>query len=90
MKFPLAFIIVFVLSFCIIESSGSRILVCAPFGTKSHQNMFVPLIKELVNRGHHLTVISNYEIIELSKISSSRVRTIIVKETAFDPDKYPN
>jgi len=52
--------------------------------------MFVPLIKELVNRGHHLTVISNYEIIELSQISSSRVRTIIVKETAFDPDKYPN
>ncbi len=50
--------------------------------------MFVPLIKELVNRGHDLTVISNYEISELSK--SNSVRTIIVKEAALDTEKYPN
>lgn len=89
MKSPLA-LIVFALSFCIAESSGSRILVSAPFGTKSHQNMFVPIIKELVNRGHNLTVISNYEISELSKISSNRVHIIIVKEAALDTDKLPN
>ena len=67
---------------------GSRILVSAPFGPKSHQNMFVPLIKELSNKGHNITVLSNYESSELLNISN--IRFITVHELAIDLKRLPN
>ena len=49
------------LHFILLASAESaRILVSQPFGTKSHQNVFVPLITALSDRGHHVTYITNY------------------------------
>ena len=47
-----------------------RVLVAAPLGTKSHQNTFVPMMKELAGRGHHLTLITNYRVKDLEQISN--------------------
>ena len=44
-----------------------RVLVAAPLGTKSHQNTYVPLIKELAVRDHHLTLITNYRALSYSR-----------------------
>ncbi|XP_065563759.1 UDP-glucosyltransferase 2-like isoform X2 [Artemia franciscana] len=50
------------LIFCVYFSLAhtSKILVVQPLGTKSHLNSIVPLINELVNRGHHITYL-NFE-----------------------------
>ena len=47
-----------------------RVLVAAPLGTKSHQNTYVPLIKELAVRGHHLTLITNYRSKDLEHVTN--------------------
>ena len=45
-----------------------RILVAAPFGSKSHQNSYIPLIKKLAQRGHYITLITNYEVKDLNPL----------------------
>jgi len=45
-----------------------RILVAAPFGSKSHQNGYIPLIKKLAQRGHYITLITNYEVKDLNPL----------------------
>ena len=47
-----------------------RILVSAPFGSKSHQNTYVPLIKALAERGHHVTLITNYAVKDLQPFAN--------------------
>lgn len=42
------------------QIQAARILVSQPFGSKSHQNAFVPLIRALSERGHQITYITNY------------------------------
>ena len=69
-------------------SNGSRILVVAPQGIKSHQNMFVPLSKELVRRGHHVTLITNYFNEDLAKMDNAR--QIWIEKLAFDMSIFPN
>lgn len=68
--------------------SGARILVSAPYGTKSHQNMYVPLAKSLAERGHHVTVISNYYVDLLR--DSERVRQIVLEELQVDQLSFPD
>ena len=68
---------------------GSRILVAAPFGTKSLQNIFVPLVKELARRGHHITVISNYAA-TYDGDDISNIREIIIDQLALEMSAYPN
>ena len=70
-------------------SNASRILVAAPSGTKSHQNMFVPLVKELARRGHHVTVISNYAASDFRN-SPETIREIIIDKLALDVSIFPN
>lgn len=67
---------------------GSRILIVAAHGTKSHQNVYVPLTKELATRGHHVTIISNYDISEVARLDN--VRQIWLEELAIDISKLPN
>ena len=45
-----------------------RILFAAPFGSKSHQNSYIPLIKKLAQRGHYITLITNYEVKDLNPL----------------------
>jgi len=47
-----------------------RILVSAPFGSKSHQNSYIPLIKALAERGHHVTLITNYGVKDLRPLTN--------------------
>jgi len=42
-----------------------RVLVTAPVSTRSHQNIFVPIIKALAERNHHVTLITNYLVKDL-------------------------
>ena len=67
--------------------NGSRILVAAPYGTKSHQNMFIPLVKELARRDHHITVITNYATPDFKKMDN-HIREIIIDKLAIDMSAF--
>lgn len=67
---------------------GSRILIAAPFGTKSHHNVYVPLSKEFVRRGHHITFITNYVNDELASLDN--VRQIWIEKLVYDTSLFPN
>ena len=69
-------------------SEGSRILIASPYGTKSHQNVYIPLAKELVRRGHQVTIITNYVNDELNKLEN--VKQIWIETLVVDPALYPN
>lgn len=70
------------------HASSSRILVGAPFGTKSHKNVYVPLVKELAKRGHQLTVITNYATQEFSQVDS--IHEIVIEELVIDSSQFGN
>lgn len=72
----------------LVWADGSNILISAPYGTKSHQNMYISLMKELANRGHYVTVITNYPILKESP--NPKIREIIIDELAIDMNQYPN
>lgn len=57
----------------IIETKSSRILGVFPMNSKSHNNMFDPLMKGLAKRGHKVDVISHFEL----KNPPDNYRTII-------------
>ena len=86
MKFLIPLLVVFFVTISSIE--GSRILIAAPFGTKSHQNVYVPLTTELVRRGHHVTVITNYASDELTKLDN--VRQIWIEKLVYNTSHFPN
>ena len=67
---------------------GSRILVSAPLGTKSHKNMYVPLVRKLVERGHKVTVITNYFTNDFLELDN--VYEIVLDQLVFDMSDYPN
>lgn len=69
-------------------SEGSRILIANPYGTKSHQNTYVLLTKELVRRGHHVTIITNIVNDELAKLEN--VRQIWLEKLAFQDAMFAN
>lgn len=69
-------------------SQGSRILIAAPHGTKSHQNSYVPLTKELVKRGHDVVIITNNVNGDLAKLD--QVRQIWMEELVIDMSIFPN
>ncbi|XP_014286425.1 UDP-glycosyltransferase UGT4 [Halyomorpha halys] len=56
---------------------GSNILVVMPFPTYSHMNAFLPIIKELANRGHNVTTVSPYPL----KKPIPNYRDIILTDT---------
>ena len=53
--------------------SAEEILVFLPIATKSHRNVFDPLITALAERGHHLTVVSPHE----AKNSSPNITEVV-------------
>nr|AHX56947.1 UDP-glycosyltransferase 211D1 [Strigamia maritima] len=53
-------ILPFIISFNIALALGSEILYLMPVATKSHRNVFDPLIFELAKRNHHITIVSPY------------------------------
>lgn len=83
------FLIVMASTSSVIE--GSRILISAPFGTKSHKNMYVPLVRELVSRGHDITVVTNYFTAEFAQLDgNNNVREIVLDQLTVDMSQYPN
>ena len=59
-----------------------RVLVSAPFSnTKSHFNVFVPVVKGLAARGHHVTLITNMMVGELQSLDN--VRQIQIRGLEF-------
>ncbi len=61
----------------IIGVSSSRILLSAPLGSKSHQNMYIPLIKELAKRNHQVTFITNFESSDLREMSDHVTQIVL-------------
>ncbi|XP_041987992.1 UDP-glucosyltransferase 2-like [Aricia agestis] len=51
-------LILLVLSVLFGVNNGYRILCLLPYPGKSHHMVFEPLLQELLNRGHHLTIVS--------------------------------
>ena len=62
----------------IIAVSGSMILLSAPLGSKSHQNMYIPLIKELAKRKHQVTFITNFESSDLKEMTEETLEASTV------------
>ena len=56
MKLYFIFLIVCFISKC---CSGYNILFLTPMGTKSHKIYFMGIVNELLNRGHHVTIVSS-------------------------------
>jgi glucuronosyltransferase len=70
----------FALCSLIIQNVGAaKILGVFPFPGKSHSVMLLPLMKELANKGHEVTVITNFRLNE--KIANY---TEILIEPMFD------
>lgn len=69
-------------------SNGSRILIANPYGTKSHQNMYIPLTKELARRGHQVTIITNLIDNELAKLEN--VSQIVMDKLVIEDSMFPN
>ena len=80
------FLCALLIGYSIVSSSGSRILLSAPIGSKSQQNFYIPLMNELAHRGHSITFLTNYE----SKYLNSTVRQIAFNGLAVDTSKSPN
>ena len=59
---PPTLALVLLLTFAVFfaQTQSARILVSQPFGSRSHQNTFIPLIGALSERGHQITYITNY------------------------------
>merc|ERR1712135_171269 len=62
------------------------LLVSAPFGSKSHQNTYVPLIKGLAERGHHVALITNYAVKGLQSLTN--VEQIELESLKIDPSMF--
>ncbi|XP_018024141.1 UDP-glucosyltransferase 2 [Hyalella azteca] len=54
---------------CGMYSHGSKILVIAPFGTKSHWQFFGEIVKTLANRGHHVTSLTSLPMIRHDNVT---------------------
>lgn len=80
------FLCALLICYSIVLSSGSRILLSAPIGSKSQQNFYIPLINELSHRGHSITFLTNYE----SKFLNNTVCQIAFNGLAVDTSKSPN
>jgi len=66
---------------------GSRILVATPYcNTKSNHNTFVPLVKELAERGHSVTIITNIIIGDLRPLANVRqieIKGLEIRDSIF-------
>jgi len=68
-----------------------RILIAAPFGSRSHQNVYIPLIKSLALRGHFITLITNYHVQELEPMSNIEQIEVEIKiDPAMFGDAFKN
>ena len=54
------FLLLFLFIYFIGSASSARILVLFPVGSKSHKFAVMPIVEELANRGHQMTVITPY------------------------------
>lgn len=59
--------------FTLKQSNAAKILAVLPLPIVSHQNIFKPIIRELANRGHEVTVIT------MSPEENANYKQIIVK-----------
>ena len=81
-------LVILILTVFVSWSDASRILIAGPSGTKSHQNVYIPIAKELIRRGHQVTVITNYLNDELTKLEN--VEQIWLETLVIDPSLFPN
>lgn len=68
---------------------GGHILVLLPLGSRSHQLALMPVVEELAQRGHNITIVSGYEsLTKLNNIHEIRLVSMDVlaeKVNFFDP-----
>ena len=67
---------------------SARILMSQPFGSKSHQNSFVPLIEALSQRGHHITYITTS--ISSAISDSPNVTQLVLQNPVFHGASFTN
>lgn len=82
------FLVVLILQGLFNPCEAARILISAPYGTKSYHNIVVPLALNLAKRNHELTVITNYRSDELDMIPG--LGQIVLDELEVDMSEYPN
>lgn len=74
-------ILLFVLGSYITEAESSRILAIYPFPGKSHYMMHSALMKELVQRGHQVTMVAAFS---LKHLKLGQNYTEILIEPVYD------
>jgi len=52
--------LIFLFSLFLYSCDGARMLLLAPFGSKSHKTFFMPITEALAERGHHITVVTTF------------------------------
>lgn len=82
------FVLLLIATFAIWMTEGSRILISVPFGTKSHKNMYISLVQELVARKHQVTVITNYPTPDF--LGLDNVHEIVLDNLIVDMSDRPN
>ena len=86
-KMATKFVLLFLLFFSAVECH--RILFAVPFSlTRSHQNSYIPLIKALAQRDHHVTLITNFPVTDLK--SSANVRQIEIEALRVKKSMFNN
>lgn len=58
---------------------GANILVFMPFPLKSHVGGFKPLFEELAVRGHNVTVVSSFPLVDRSIVNYTDIEVPLVK-----------
>lgn len=58
---------------------GANILVFMPFPLKSHVGGFKPLFEELAIRGHNVTVVSSFPLVDRSIVNYTDIEVPLVK-----------
>lgn len=88
---------IFILFLIVTSVESYKILCLFPYPGKSHYMVFEPILDELINRGHHLTVVSffpatiplpNRRDVSLQHLAPPNVEVLDLKEIYLKTQKY--
>ncbi len=79
-RFKLVLFLLSVLALANMALGGDRILIYIPYAGKSSCITLLPIARELVNRGHHVTLVSEFDTLKVD----NRVQHIVIPSKNAD------
>jgi len=67
---------------------ASNIVVVYPGGSKSHLIAVMPIVEELANRGHNITLVTSFKVPHSDSIHEIFLAEVAVRIDAFSPDWF--